>query len=48
MRRKANARRRFYQPLSLDELARVAGLDPHQKILMRRYLLNKFRIKGVR
>jgi len=41
-RHKRNARRRVYAPLSLDELAKIAGLDPRQKIAMRRYIKSKF------
>ena len=40
-RDKSKARRRVYRPLSLDELARIAGLTPRQKVAMRRYMQKK-------
>ena len=37
--------RRFDTRLSFNEMARILGLTPRQKILMRRYMLK--RVKGV-
>ena len=33
--------RRRYTPLNLDQLSRVIGLTPWQKIEMRRYMIKK-------
>lgn len=38
---KKGSRRRKYARLSLDELIKIAGISPKQKIVIRRYMRGK-------
>ena len=44
-RNKSNARRTTPAIIDFDEMARITGINPRQRIIMRRYFI--LRLKGV-